>query len=772
MKNPLRKRLPRELKSEFGKYFVIFFLMFATIGLVSGYLVAGSSMVAAYDETFEKYNIEDGNLRLAEKANKALIKELEKNKITLYDNFYVDDAMENSTTLRIFANRTEVNTVCLMDGVMPAAYDEIGLDRMYAVNNNITIGDTISDGTNTFRVTGLIALPDYSCLFQDNNDSMFDAQKFGVSIVTAESFARFSENDLTWSYSWKYDAPPADDAEANDMAEDLMKAIAAETELKSFVPRYQNQAIVFTGDDMEGDQVMVLVLLYIIMIIMAFVFGITTSNTILKEANVIGTLRASGYTKMELIRHYMTLPLLVSGAGAALGNILGYTCMKDFCASLYYASYSLTTFHVLWNANAFLLTTVIPLIMMAVITFLILARKLSLSPLKFLHKDFSRKKQKKAFPLSSRLPFFSRFRIRVILQNMGNYITIFIGILFANFLLLFGLLFPSVLVHYQADIEQNLLCNYQYILQIPLNAVNENKKLESALNMMLFQNEVETETEGAEKFSIRSLNTTYEGSRVEAITIYGVEPDSRYIPLSSADGTIAASQAYADKYDLTPGDTVTLKEAYEDTTYTFTITEIYPYNGALALFMPREDLNRVFDEDKDSFSGYLSNEEITDIDVEYISSIIDLEALTKISRQLTLSMGGMMNLVNGFAIIIFLVIVYLLSKIIIEKNGQAISMTKILGYSNREISRLYIFSTTFMVLLSILISLPLEVASMKFLFKYMMTEMMTGWISFYLDPMILVEMVAMGLGSYAIVAFLEYRRIRRIPMDEALKNVE
>ena len=123
-----------------------------------------------------------------------------------------------------------------------------------------------------------------------------------------------------------------------------------------------------------------------------------------------------------------------------------------------------------------------------------------------------------------------------------------------------------------------------------------------------------------------------------------------------------------------------------------------------------------------------------------------------------------MNLVNGFAIIIFLVIVYLLSKIIIEKNGQAIS--------NREISRLYIFSTTFMVLLSILISLPLEVASMKFLFKYMMTEMMTGWISFYLDPMILVKMVSMGLGSYAIVAFLEYRRIRRIPMDEALKNVE
>lgn len=36
MKNPLHKRLPREIRSEFGKYIVIFLLMVATIGFVSG----------------------------------------------------------------------------------------------------------------------------------------------------------------------------------------------------------------------------------------------------------------------------------------------------------------------------------------------------------------------------------------------------------------------------------------------------------------------------------------------------------------------------------------------------------------------------------------------------------------------------------------------------------------------------------------------------------------------------------------------------------------
>ena len=61
MKNPLRKRLLRELKNDIGKYLVIFLFMTATIGFVSGFLVADESMLYAYDESFEKYNVENGN---------------------------------------------------------------------------------------------------------------------------------------------------------------------------------------------------------------------------------------------------------------------------------------------------------------------------------------------------------------------------------------------------------------------------------------------------------------------------------------------------------------------------------------------------------------------------------------------------------------------------------------------------------------------------------------------------------------------------------------
>ena len=780
MKNPLTKRLPRELKSEFGKYLVIFLLLIISIGFVSGFLVADGSMIRTYNEGFQKYNIENGHFQIAKKATTSQIQAIEENDITLYENFYSEESITNGSTLRIFSNRTDVNLVCLMKGDFPSGENEIAIDRMYADNNHLSVGDTLKSDSHEWTITGLVALPDYSCLFQNNNDSMFDSVKFGVAVVTPEAFSKFESSSIKYVYSWKYAKEPANDKEEKKVSDDLMKAINKEVSLQDYVPRYLNQAINFTGDDMGSDRAMIIVLLYIIIVIMAFVFGITSSNTIMKESHVIGTLLASGYTRAELIRHYMSMPIIVTLIGAVIGNILGYTVLKDVCAGMYYGSYSLPTYTTIWNAEAFLLTTVIPIILMILVNFTILYRKLSLSPLKFLRRDLKKRRQKHALYLSPKLAFFSRFRMRVIFQNISNYVLLFVGILFANLLLMFGLLFPAVLDHYQEVLSDNLLCNYQYILQIPLEAMNEENKLSSLLSMMYFQSAVETDNEDAEKFSAYSLNTYDTGYKEEEILLYGLTDDSRYISIDFADAAdsddlyngVYISSAYADKYSLKKGDTIKLKEIYEDDTYQFTVDGIYNYEGGLTIFMPQKQLNDTFDLGSDYFSGYLSKTEITDIDQKYISSVIDLDSLSKISRQLTVSMGSMMSLVDGFAILMFVILIYLLSKIIIDKNAQAISMTKILGYTNWEISRLYILSTSIVVVLFLLISLPIESIIMTGLFRAIMITSITGWIPLYMDPVIYVKMFVLGFGTYLIVALLEYRKIKKVPMDEALKNIE
>ena len=797
MKNPLRKRLPRELKGELGKYLVVFILMVASIGFVSGFLVADNSMLIAYNEGFEKYNIEDGNLRTAEQVHKTQREEIEALGVKLYDNYYVEEPLDNGSTMRFFKNRQEVDKVCLMKGELPAGTGEIAIDRMYADNNNLSVGDTLRSGKRTWKITGLVALSDYSCLFQNNNDSMFDAVKFGVSVVTEEEFDSLDQEKLQYNYSWIYDEKPKTEKEEKEVSEDLMEDMGKIVTLEAFVPRYLNQAITFTGDDMGGDKAMMIMLLYIIMVIMAFVFGITISNTIRKEAGVVGTLRASGYTRQELILHYMTLPVLVTFVGALIGNILGYTVLKGVCADMYYGSYSLPTYVTVWNGEAFGLTTLVPVVIMLVVNYGVLRHKLKLSPLKFLRRDLSGRKQKRAIYLSPKMKIFSRFRLRVIFQNMSNYMVLFIGILFANLLLMFGLLLPSALSHYQVEIQNNMLAKYQYMLQVPVSAVSGNK-FDGLISLLEFYMDSRTDNEDAEEFSAYSLNTLPGKYKSEEVLLYGIEPDSRYVTIdfnntkdkkdeagnkekadnkntANAEKESAAvyiSSAYADKFLLHVGDTITLKEKYEKEKYSFKIAGVYDYTAALCVFMPRSELNDIFDLGEDYYSGYFSDTELTDIKSQYIGSVVDLDALTKISRQLDVSMGSMMGMVNGFAIMIYMVLIYLLSKIIIEKNAQSISMVKILGYTNGEISKLYIMSTSLVVVFCLLLSLPLETVIMKVLFREMMLSSISGWITLWIDPMIYVQMFAAGIITYGIVALLEFRRVKKVPMDEALKNVE
>ena len=232
------------------------------------------------------------------------------------------------------------------------------------------------------------------------------------------------------------------------------------------------------------------------------------------------------------------------------------------------------------------------------------------------------------------------------------------------------------------------------------------------------------------------------------------------------------SSAYADKFRIRPGDTITLKEKYEKDEYSFTVDGIYEYTAGLCVFMSRDKLNETFDLEDDYYSGYFSDTPITDIRKKYIGSVVDLDALTKISRQLDVSMGSMMEMVNGFAIMIYMVLIYLLSKIIIEKNAQSISMVKILGYTNWEVSRLYILSTTIVVVICLLVSFPVERAVMEVLFREMMLSSISGWITMWVDPMIYVQMFGAGMVTYAVVALLEFCKIKKVPMDEALKNVE
>lgn len=178
-----------------------------------------------------------------------------------------------------------------------------------------------------------------------------------------------------------------------------------------------------------------------------------------------------------------------------------------------------------------------------------------------------------------------------------------------------------------------------------------------------------------------------------------------------------------------------------------------------------------FDKKDTYFNGYFSDEELTDLDDDYVSTTITQDDLTKVSRQLDVSMGEMFQLFNVFSLILFALLIYLLTKLIIEKNASSISMVKILGYKNREIVSLYLVSTTWVVISSVLVSFFIATELIKEIYVFMMSEY-SGWLTLYIEPAIYGKMFVLGMLVYALVAVLQFRSIKKIPMDEALKNTE
>lgn len=896
MRNPLIKRVPRELKSEWHKYLVIIIFMVVMIGVISGMYVGHDSMLAAVYAGKEDLNLEDGSFELSKKASddfleamstgekadvrtyfidkgtkeadkevakaideklneevtaaieegvrtqcaaygiadEAMIKEqisaamdasfdeavktaqeseeykkavedaykeahdkvieavdeewdevsdrynldeeISPVPVIIYEHFYKDAAEDSDcdgtedATVRIYLKDSPIDMASFNEGRAPKTDTEIAIDRMHAANMGVKVGDTIRVGGKEFEVVGLLSYVNYLTMHESNTDLMFDAFGFDVAMVTPEAFKKLSAR-THYSYAYLYENKPETKIEKADASDAFLKALITQTlvhdyEIEDYLPEYLRQSSNFAASDIEGDSAMVSILCYILIGVIAFIFAITISNTIEKEASVIGTLRASGYSKRELVVHYMSMPLVVTILGAIIGNVLGYTVFKNVALNLYYNSYSLPSCTAVWSNTAIIKTTVIPLILMFCINLFVIVKKLQLSPLRFLRHDLRKSKRTKAVRLP-RWSFLRRFRLRILFQNLPNYLVLIFGVIFIEVMLCFAFGLPDSLSQYTEKAPDMMFAEYQYVLM----GSKDNDG-----------NTIETAEESAERFSMTTLLYPKKKAAIregmgsggdESVSVYGMVRDSAFIKLGNdvSEKNVYISSAFADKFGLKKGATFTLHAEYENKTYEFTVTDIVNYDGGIAIFMDSDSFNKVFEKEDDDFSGYLSHKEITDIEEKYIATVITSDVILKVTHQLEHSMGGAMNVFKYALIVMTAALIYLLAKIIIERNEQSISMVKILGFKNGEIGALYIVPTAIIVVLFSVISFVIGYFLMVWIFHVVMLQM-DGYFAFFMKPSSMVLSILYLLIGYSFVSVIDFIRIKRIPMDVALKNVE
>ena len=306
---PLAKRLPRELRRNIGKYLGIFLLMCGSIALTSGFLLAAHSIGCLIDGMRDAYTIEDGRVTTSFEATKDQLKAAEDaagdvGGVTLYKNFSIDAIIKKASgddgtkrTLRTYARRTQVDIASYSEGKQPKADDEVAIDRVFATNNDLAVGDKVELEGRTYTICGIMTQPDSQALFLNNSDFTVNTITYGVAEVTDGGFAALEDAGGAPAYTYSFtftdrDLPTADRIDAE---QDMVEALTdADARVDDLTDADSNQGIGYARDDVDGDSMMWMTLLDIIIVIMAFVFVVLTDATIEEESAIIGTLLASG----------------------------------------------------------------------------------------------------------------------------------------------------------------------------------------------------------------------------------------------------------------------------------------------------------------------------------------------------------------------------------------------------------------------------------------------------------------------------------------------
>ena len=811
MTSPLRKRLPRELRSNLGKYLGMFLLLTLAIAFTSGFLVAASSIELIGTNMRTDYHTEDGHFATTFEADAKSIDAVEELGCTVVEQFYYDAPLAfpgatDGTQARAFVNRGVDNQAVYSQGRAPENASEIALDRVFCQNNDLKLGDTVTLSGRDMSVTGIMVLSDYTCLFQNSASFIFNALGFTTAQVTQEAFDAIDQGSLIYSYAFFLDDRSMSLPDRTDFESDMMEVLADEGEVVTdFVDYAGNQAMTYALDDAQGDQMMWQILLFMLIVIMAFVFVVLTDATIEAESAVIGTLLASGWRKRELIAHYMALPTFVGLAGAILGNLIGYTLLVLPMQGLYYNSYGFPPYHTTWNTRIFIMTTVVPLALLLIITFIGLARRMRATPLQFLRREIAHRSKRSSMQLPERLRFVARFRLRVFIRNLSHFATLFFGIMFGSLLLLFGLAMMPLMNHFAAESAKGVPAERLYVLKTPVEidvTASEREASAAAEELVLTEdlstidpahllglfveaasvdadanvaNTLENSREAidqAEKFAMATLETPRRfGDMSESITVYGIQPDSRYwtdIPVE--DGKACIGLGTQQKCAIPLGEARTFTDKYTGDTYDLVFDEVVGNTTTMNVYLTLDDFNRLFDNDGDYFSGYASNEPLN-LNGRYVATEVTPDQMLSVAAQLEDSMGTMASTLLYAVVPLFLILIYLLTKTVIDRSARSISYMKVFGYHDREISKLYIRSITITVLVSLVACLPLIVGAFDVLVQVMMSRY-SGNLEIWVAPVTYVQEVLIGAATYAVVALLHVRRIRKVPLALAMKVQE
>ncbi len=807
MQKVLRKRVLRDLKNNLFRYIALAFLIIMGMYVIVSLIGAGYTIIDNGETHDEANKIEDGQFSVFVPLSDDEISQLEDAGAEVEGMFYEDYEVMDGKTLRVFANRENIDLVECDEGNLAEADDEIVVEKRFSQVNDISVGDIIQIAGNEFKVTGIGTSPDYNALFKEMSDTVVDSKVFGTVFVTEGAYDKLnatgeSVKTETYLYAFrlegkttcddvkdalediKVDTDSIDDeyfqeywdrtgAAINDFKDGIKELKSGANELADGVAELKKETDSFlkdydtdlanitsfvtsddnprTGGAADDQQINVQAGYFfgvLLMFLFTYVISVFVVHGIEKESSVIGALYALGVKRRDLMMHYLTLPVIVTTIAGIIGFLIGISNvgipvqMADA-----YAYYSIPAMDVKIPPILVVYGIVMPPLAAIVVNYFVIRKKLSQTALSLIKNEV---KQPKGSNVDlGDMGFVGRFRVRQMLREMRTGLTVVIGMFIALICLMLSLNTATFCSKVKKQNVEDTHYEYMYTYKYP----------------------TENPPEGGEAAYAKTLKKEVYGYNWD-VTVLGLSKNTKYFDVDLKDGKnrVAISSSFAEKYGYGVGDEIVLHDEENDIDYGFTVDSVTQYTPAFYVFMTIDDARELFGAGSNEYNVVFADKDLgVDPARLYATTTkADIESAAGIFADQMRSMVVMIVIIST---LIFVVVMYLMMKVMIDRSAFSISLIKVFGFRTKEIRKLYLDGNFFIIAIGAAICLPLAKLIMSAVYPSLVSNVNCG-VKLTFAPWLWAALYGGILVLYFIINRVLVGRLNKIVPAEVLKNRE
>lgn len=800
MQKILRKRIFRDLRENLFRYLALAFMIILGMYMVISLVAAADTIIKGTAEMAAADQVEDGQFDVFVPLTEKETESFEKDGVTLEEHFYLDYTLADDSMIRVFTRREKIDLVQVDSGTLPEKSGEILLERRYCEEHKISAGDPIRIGNLDFTVSGIGTAPDYESPLRNLSDSAVDSEQFGIGFVTEEDY-RLLKNDgesvSAEEYSYAYrlngnitqeefrDCLQDLEVEADDIEDEYFQEYWERTggrldkfmdtldtipagflkfadearefldenvdvsisKMTQFTTAEANPRIGAAADDKLVDHAAGLAAGVIVLILFAYVISVFTVHSIEREAGIIGTLYAMGVKKNELLRHYLALPVSIAFLAGVIGTALGCSGLGvEAQMSEPYGYFSIPRVEVIYEPYLLLYGLFMPPLAAALTNYLVIRRKLDRPALALIRGE---QKYTKTQNITLKGSFVHVFRIRQLLRERRTAFTVFFGMFISLLVVMLSLNCYTLCVHIKTENKEDTKFEYMYTLKYPEETVPEG---------------------GEEAFGV-TMKKEVLGYHFD-VTLLGIHEENPYFDadVKKGENRVMISSALAQKYRLDVGDILTLSDEENSRNYAFTVDGIVKYSTGFFAFMEIDSMRELLGENREYYNIVFSDHDLQ-IDSGRLYSTLSKEGIEKSASVFVAQMISMVVTLLAASALIFVMVMYLMMKVMIDRSALSISMFKVFGYRKKEIGKLYLSGNLFIAAVSAAVGIPLSKAVMDGLFPYMVSNVACG-----LNLTFSWQMYAGIYMSILVLCFIINQtlmlRVNKILPAEVLKNRE